>query len=315
MMGDRLKGKAAVVTGAGRGIGRAIAMGLAAEGAQVIVNNPTEEKADEVVTEIKALGGIAAANYDSVVTTEGGNAIIKSVVDNYGKIDILVNNAGILRDRMLFNMTFEEWDAVIKVHLYGAFNCTRPACVIMREHRSGRIINIISGVGLMGGNGQANYGAAKAGMAGFTRVAARDLGRFGITVNAVHPSAATRMSLSDAVFAARLARGGKSMLGTTVSSIDEAKAEREKMQPEDVAPFIVWLASDASSNINGRVFAARGGLVALYNEQFLEKSIYKEGRWTVDELAAIIPATIATGIVNPAPPQPEQEKPAPKKDI
>ena len=159
-----------------------------------------------MVSEIKNKGGEAVANYDSVATVEGGENIIKTAVDNFGRIDILVNNAGILRDRMLFNMAPEEWDAVIKVHLYGVFNCTKPAAVLMRQQRSGRIINTSSSSGLIGNSGQANYGAAKAGIAGFTRVVARDLGRYGITVNTSAPGAATIMTRSEEVLAARQIR-------------------------------------------------------------------------------------------------------------
>jgi NAD(P)-dependent dehydrogenase (short-subunit alcohol dehydrogenase family) len=307
-MADRLKDKVAVVTGSGRGIGRAIVMALAEEGAKVVVNNPTAEKADEVVDEIKAKGGVAIPNYDSVATYEGGTNIINAAVDSYGKIDILVNNAGVLRDRMIFNMTPEEWDIVIKVHLYGAFNCGQPASKLMRQQRSGRIINIISGVGVAGGSGQANYGAAKAGMAGFTRVCARDLGRYGITVNAVHPSAATRMTLSDTVLDSRKVRAERGVAGSAAVSRDDARAEREALMPEDAAPIVVYLASDAAAHINGQLFAARGGIVALYSHPAQVKTIYKEGRWTLDELLAMIPTTLTAGLVNPAPPQPPKQE-------
>ncbi|TMA94455.1 MAG: SDR family NAD(P)-dependent oxidoreductase, partial [Deltaproteobacteria bacterium] len=183
----RLDGKAAVVTGAGRGIGRAIAELLAAEGAAVVVNDLGAEVdgrgsqasvADEVVAAIRAKGGRAVASYESVADFQAAERI----------------NAGILRDRMLFNMTEEEWDAVIAVHLKGTFNCTRHAAVHMRQQRRGRIVSISSTSGVYGNSGQANYGAAKDGIAGLTRVASRDLGRYGITVNAVCPGALTRMS-------------------------------------------------------------------------------------------------------------------------
>ncbi len=178
-MGDRLKDKVAVVTGSGRGVGRAIALGMAGEGAKVVVNDlgvardgsgSSSSAADDVVAEIKKMGGQAVANYDSVATAEGGESIIKTAVEKFGRIDILVNNAGFLRDRMIFNMTPDDWDTIMKVHLYGTFNTTKPASVLMRQQRYGRIINTSSSSGLLGNAGQSNYGAAKGGIAAFTRV-------------------------------------------------------------------------------------------------------------------------------------------------
>lgn len=307
-MGDRLKGRVAVVTGAGRGVGRGIALLMAEEGAKVVVNDLGVERdgtsaargpADDVVAEIKAKGGEAVANYDSVATVEGGENIIKTAVDHFGKIDILVNNAGFLKDRMIFNMAPEDWDAVIKVHLYGHFNCTKPAAVLMRQQRSGRIINISSVSGLQGNAGQSNYAAAKAGIAGFTRSCARDLGRYGVTVNSVAPTAATRMTVSDEMeeaLKARIARG---------EITEEQAAARRPADPEDNAPIVVYLATDAAANINGSVFQSRGGAIELcYHPLPPQKVIYKEGRWTVDELERIMPRTLASELVNPAPPQP-----------
>jgi NAD(P)-dependent dehydrogenase (short-subunit alcohol dehydrogenase family) len=256
--------------------------------------------ADEVVAEIKAKGGEAVANYDNVATTEGGENIIKTAIDTYGKIDILVNNAGILRDKMIFNMTPEEWDGVIKVHLYGTFNCTRPAAILMRQQKSGRIINTSSSSGLIGNAGQSNYGAAKAGIAGFTWVCARDLGRYGITVNCIVPAAATRMTVSPEMEAARSARAAREgrtppPAGTTGGGGNH---------PDDVAPMVVYLATDAAANINGYCFGAAGGTFSLYANPAVAKSIHKMGRWTLDELDRIIPTTLTRGLVNPAPPAP-----------
>jgi len=312
-MGNRLKGKVAVVTGAGGGIGRGEALLLAEEGAKVVVNDLGTNRdgtgiatspADQVVAEIKNRGGEAVANYDNVATTEGGEKIIKTAVDNFGKIDILVNNAGILRDKMIFNMAPEEWDSVIKVHLYGTFNCTRPAAVLMRQQRSGRIINTSSTSGLIGNAGQSNYGAAKAGIAGFTWVCARDLGRYGITVNCIVPAATTRMTASpemDAARAARTTRAGIPASGTRPQPPSGGGGQ----DPDDVAPMVVYLASDAAANINGYCFGAAGGQFSLYANPAPMKSIHKMGRWTLDELDRIIPRTLAAGLVNPAPPAPQ----------
>ncbi len=344
-MADLLKDKAAVVTGAGRGLGRAFAMALAAEGAKVVVNDLGVERdgsgvahgpADDVVAEIKAQGGEAVSNYDNVTITEGGENIIKTCVDSFGKIDILVNNAGILRDRMLFNMSPEEWDSVIKVHLYGLYNCTKPACILMRQQRSGRIINITSPTALMGGNpGQSNYGAAKAGVMGFTRVVSREMGRYGVTVNAFCPVAATRMTQSPEMEAARQQRPSRPQAGAGGPGGPPGgggpggppggggpggppggggpggpPAQRPRMaEPEDNAPMIVFLATDAAANINGQTFGLSGtGGVSLYAPfPPALKSIHKDGRWTVDELVRLVPTTLAQGLVNPSPPQPPKE--------
>ncbi len=314
-MGDRLKDKAAVVTGAGRGIGRGIALALAEEGAKVVINDPgvaadgsggETSPADDVVAEIKANGGVAVANYDSVATTEGGNNIIQAAVDNFGKIDILVNNAGILRDRMVFNMTLEEWDAVIKVHLYGVFNCTKPAAVLMRQQRSGRIINMTSTSGITGNAGQANYGAAKAGIAGFTRVVARDMGKYGVTVNAIAPAAVTRLTVSPEMEEARGRRAERA--GAAGQPQPQPPAGGGIAEPEDVAPIVLFLATDAAANINGCIFGTGGGRIDLYPHLVPIKSIHKDGRWTLDELLNIMPGTLAAGLVNPAPPAPPTQQ-------
>lgn len=305
-MGDRLKGKVAVVTGAGRGIGRAEALLLAEEGAKVVVNDlggagdgtgADTSPADEVVKEIKGRGGEAVANYDSVATTEGGESIIKTAIDSFGRLDILVNNAGVLRDRMVFNMTPEEWDVVMKVHLYGHFNCTKPACVIFRQQRSGRIINTSSEAGL-GNMGQANYSAAKEGIVGFTRTVARDMGRYGVTCNAIRPIAATRLTVTPELQAA-LERAKAAGVPPPADV-----ADLPSLSTEDIAPFVVYLASDEAANINGCIFAIKGGQLSLYPEPAPIKTIFKEGRWTLDELADIIPRTLARDLVNPSPPQP-----------
>ena len=221
-MTARLEGRNAVVTGAGRGIGRAVALALAAEGASVVVNDPGVNvdgsghdagPAEQVAGEICAAGGSAVANYDSVADLAGGEAIVRQCVDAFGPVDILVNVAGILRDRMIFNMSEEEWDAVIAVHLKGHYNTIKPASVLMRQQRYGRIVNFSSISGLRGISGQSNYGAAKAGIAGLTRVVARDLGRYGVTCNAIAPGAQTRMTAT-VPDSARQLRAQRGMAGT-----------------------------------------------------------------------------------------------------
>ncbi len=300
-MGDRLKGKVAIVTGAGRGIGRGEALALASEGAKVVVNDlggATDGSgagavpADEVVAEIKKMGGEAVANYELVSTGKGGENIIKTAVNAFGKLDILVNNAGILRDKMLFNMTEEEWDIVIKVHLYGHFNTIRPASVLFRQQKSGRIINTSSIAGLGMTFGQANYGAAKEGIVGLTRKVAQDLGRYGVTCNCIRPNAGTRLTLSD------------EMRKTWPKEAIEALSS---YRPEDIAPVVVWLASDAAAHVNGRTFFVQTGLVALYSEPVQEKTILKVGGWTIDELFMYMPTTLTAGVVNPYPPAPPKQ--------
>jgi NAD(P)-dependent dehydrogenase (short-subunit alcohol dehydrogenase family) len=296
-MTKRLAGRVAIVTGAGRGIGRGEALALASEGAKVVVNDlggavdgsgAAASPADEVVAEIKKLGGEAVANHDSVANTKGGETIVKTAIDSFGKVDILVNNAGILRDRMLFNMTEEDWDLVLKVHLYGHFHTIRAVSPFFREQRYGRIINTASVAGLNATTyGQANYGAAKEGIVGLTRKVARDMGRYGVTCNCIRPNAGTRLTISDEMKKAR----------------PEAIARFEQMKPEDIAPLVVWLASEEASNVNGRTFYAETGRIGLYSEPILEKQLVKVGGWTIDELFTFMPGTMTKDLVNPDPPQ------------
>jgi len=297
-MGDRLKDKVAIVTGAGRGIGRGEALALASEGAKLVINDlggatdgsgSGNTPAEDVVAEIKKMGGEAVPNYDSVATAEGGENIVKTAIDAFGKLDILVNNAGILRDTMVFNMTEDQWDVIMKVHLYGHFHTIKPASVLFRQQRSGRIINTSSAAGLGITFGQANYGAAKEGIVGLTRKVAQDLGKYGVTCNAIRPNAGTRLTLSDDMKKSRT---------------EEAIARFEANKPEDIAPLVVWLASDDAANVNGRTFFVQTGIVALYSEPVHEKSILKAGGWTIDELFLNMPTSLAAGLVNPYPPAP-----------
>jgi len=303
----RLDGKAAVVTGAGRGIGRAIAELLAAEGAAVVVNDVGSEVdgrgagtnvADEVVAAIRERGGRAVASHESVADYAAAERIVGTAVREFGAIDVLVNNAGILRDRMLFNMSEEEWDAVIAVHLKGTFNCTRHAAVHMRQQRRGRIISISSASGVYGNSGQANYGAAKDGIAGFMRVVSRDLGRYGITVNAVCPGALTRMSQT-VPQSARRTRNERGL----ETGFEERGFPLRNFGPENVAPWVVYLATDAARDVNGQTFLVMAGLVALLGYPAPIRTIQKDGRWTPEEIATIFPHTLGMDLANPAPPE------------
>ena len=308
-MTDKLKGRNAVVTGAGRGIGRAVALLLAQEGANVVVNDPgvnvdgtghDAALADQVVQEIRGAGGAAVANYDSVADIAAGESMIKQCVDAFGRIDILINVAGILRDRMVFNMTEEEWDAVIAVHLKGHYNTIRPASVLMRQQRYGRIVNFSSISGLRGNSGQANYGAAKAGIAGLTRVVARDLGRHGVTCNAIAPVAQTRMiaAIPETGHRFRAQRGIAAALEPVVEPT-----------PEHVAPMTVYLCTDEAWNINGKIFHVAGGQVSLAAEETPLRQISKAGKWEVEELLSLLPTHLMFGVENPAPPPPDLEIP------
>jgi len=304
-MGRRLDGKVAVITGAGGGIGRAIAHLMAAEGAAVVVNDLGTDvsgrgeapgPADVVVGEIRTAGGRACASYGDVSSWASAEKMIDTAVREFGRIDILVNNAGILRDRMLFNMAEAEWDGVIAVHLKGTFNCIRHACAHMRQQRSGRIISMSSTSGLYGNSGQANYGAAKDGIAGLTRVVAREMGKYGVTVNAVAPAAATRMmaAIPESARRARDARG---------VALPRSQGSLGSLAPEDVAPFVVYLATAAAADINGQTFAVMGGVIAHLNDPAPLRSIEKPTRWTPEEIARIFPTTLGRDLVNPAPPQ------------
>ncbi|UCD55954.1 MAG: SDR family NAD(P)-dependent oxidoreductase [Candidatus Hydrogenedentota bacterium] len=268
-----LDGKVAIVTGSGGGIGRCHALALAKEGAKVVVNDVGGDRsgtgsgkgmADHVADEIKAAGGEAAANYDSVATIEGGKAIVQTALDAFGQIDILVNNAGILRDKTLLKMDENMWDGVIAVHLKGTFACTQPTAQWMKEHGSGgRIINTSSTSGLLGNFGQSNYGAAKAGIAGFTRVCALELVKYGITVNAVVPVAKTRMTEDLAPF---------------------ADLKEGELDPAYISPMVVFLASDLGKDITGKFFLIRGPQISVMEVKTTE-GVAKAGMWTPQELA------------------------------
>lgn len=303
-MANLLQDKVAIVTGAGRGVGKGVAHQLAEEGAKVVVvdlgvnvdgTGANQSVAEQVANEIREAGGTAVACAESVATMAGGENIIQTAIDSFEKLDIVVTCAGILRDRMVFNMSEEEWDDVIAVHLKGTFTIVKNACILFRQQRSGRVITFSSTSGLYGNSGQANYGAAKDGIAGFTRVVARDMGRYGVTANSISPSASTRMTTS----VPEEARSLRASRGITSGSSTTLRGE-----PEDIAPFVTWLASDESSHVNGHVFHVTAGLISLLNEPDPIKTIHKEGRWTLEELAKVFPATLGLELHNPAPAPP-----------
>jgi NAD(P)-dependent dehydrogenase (short-subunit alcohol dehydrogenase family) len=289
-----LENKVAVITGGGNGIGREVSKLFGQEGAKVVVNDlgvavdgsgGTQSAADAVAKEITAAGGTAVANYNSVATPEGGQAIIQTALDNFGKIDIVVHVAGILRDRMIFNMSIEEWDAVVNVHLRGAFCVIRPAAALMRAQKSGRIISFSSG-SAAGNSGQANYSAAKAGILGLTRTAARDLAKYGITVNAIWPSAATRMTATvpEAATAMRAERG-----------LSRASGARPQIRdPRHVAPMVAYLASDLAQDITGQTFAIGGERLALISNPAPVREVYCPGGWTLEKMLELFPQTLGT---------------------
>jgi NAD(P)-dependent dehydrogenase (short-subunit alcohol dehydrogenase family) len=286
-----LKDKVAVVTGAARGIGREIALLLAQQGARVVVNDyggseagsgGGSSPADEVVGEIKRAGGQAVASYDSVATMAGGKNIVDTAVRTFGRIDIVVNNAGILRDRMIFNMSEEEWDAVINTHLKGSFAVTRAAAPLMREQKWGRFVNMTSTSGLVGNVGQANYAAAKLGIVGLTRVTALDMARYNVTANCISPFAWTRM------------------IGTIPTQTEAQKARVEKikkMSPAHIAPLAAYLCTDDARDVSGQVFGVRGKEIMLFGHHRPLMRIHHAEGWTVERLSDVFPGTMQQHLV------------------
>ena len=265
-----------VVTGAGRGIGRAHALAFAAEGAPVVVNDVDGDATAGVVAEIEALGGQAVANTSDVADWAGARDLIGTALAHFGRLDVLVNNAGFVRDRMLVNLGEDEWDAVVRVHLKGHFAPLRHAADHWRAEAkagrmpSARVINTSSGAGLLGSVGQGNYSAAKAGIAGLTVVAAAELARYGVTVNAIAPAARTRMT--EAVFA----------------SMARPDAGFDAMAPENVSPLVVWLGSEESSQVTGRVFEVEGGKVSVAQAWRHGPAVDKGDRWDPAELGPVV---------------------------
>lgn len=280
-----LDGRVAVITGAGRGIGREHALLFAAEGARVVVNDlggaldgsgDDRTPAEQVVAEIEALGGEAVASDDDITEWEGGRRLVETAVETFGDLHTLVNNAGILRDRVLVNMTEEEWDSVVEVHLKGHFVPTRHAAAYWRERsKAGQevrasVINTSSTSGLLGNPGQTNYGAAKAGIAAFTVIAAQELARYGVRVNAIAPAARTRMTEST----------------PGLSDIVKAPADASQFDtwdPANISPLVAYLATE-DCPATGRVFFIQGGTIRAFQNWTMTDTLERSARWTVAEL-------------------------------
>lgn len=299
-MGDRLKDQGAVVTGAGRGIGREIALALAAEGAKVVAVDPGVTRAgddfdatpvNETVAEIKKRGGTAVANYSSVTDFKACGDIIKSCIENFGRLDILANIAGIVRQGMIWELSEEDWDKVIKVHLYGTFNTTKWAANIMKAQRRGRIINTTA-IAILGAPDNSNYSAAKGGITSFSLAVARELTGYGVTCNVLMPTAYTRMPADK--------DGLKHSLDVYLEAGILTKDEYDRQLatigvprddgPEHIPPIVVYLCTDEALNITGKVFAAGKGRIGIYNDPPQIRQIFNEGEiWSLDQLIKLIP--------------------------
>lgn len=273
-MGDMLKGKVVVVTGSGSGIGRDFALAFAANGAQVIVNDVSKSAegvsaAEQVVDEIKAAGGAAAASTDSVAEWQSGSRIIQAALDHFGRIDCVVNNAGIVRDRFFFNMSLEEWRAVIDVHLNGSFFVARAAAPYFKSQESGAYVHMTSTSGLIGNIGQANYSAAKMGIAGLSKSIALDMAKFNVRSNCIAPWAWTGMT-------------------ATIPDTPENRPRIEKMKKMEsakIAPLAVFLASDAAAKVSGQIFGVRANEIYFFNQIRMIRSVHRSDGWTPEAIA------------------------------
>ena len=293
MPGGSCEGRVVVITGAGNGIGRAHARAFAAQGARVVVNDlggardgagTSAGPAQAVVDEIRAAGGEAVASTDDISSWAGAGRLIEAAVAAFGGLDVVVNNAGILRDRMIVTMTEQDFDSVIAVHLKGTFAVLHHAAAYWRQRakdghaNDARVINTTSPSGLFGNPGQGNYGPAKAGIASLTVIAARELGRYGVTVNAIAPTALTRMTEDlDAM---------------------RALAATSELSPEAISPLVVWLGSAASAEVTGRVFGVWGNTVTVLEGWVNGPSVSRDTRWDAGELSAVIPGLVAKAAPN-----------------
>ena len=304
-MGNRLEGKVAVVTGAGRGIGRGVALLLAEEGASVVVNDlgcdvdgsgASKAPADSVAEEIKSRGGNAVANYDNVAEMEGGENVVKTAVDSYGRLDVLVNSAGITRDRMIFQMTPEDFDLIIRNNGKATFATCKFAAIVFRQQRSGRIVNMTSDAGL-GEIGRSNFAAASEGIVGVTRTVARDLGRYGVTCNGISPMVETRQfpgTVDEYRVASGAPRDERAGIGQSPPLADwQGPGYRD--DPDNVAPLAVYLSTYAAPHINGYIFGVRGGSIYLYSNPAIERSVHKFGNFNMDEMDVLMPKMIGSG--------------------
>ena len=293
-----LEGKVAIITGAGRGIGREEALLMAKHGAKVVVNDlgghfdgtgQSRSPAEEVVKEIRSAGGEAVANFESVTDFKAAKRIFECAIDNFGKLNIVVNNAGILRDRMIFNMSEEDWDAVVGVHLRGAFNMARHACAYWREQHkngnvlNGRIINTSSDSGLIGNAGQSNYGSAKAALAAMAIIVDLDMARYGVTANAIAPVARTRMTV-------------EGVPGAAAVKTEVKPGEWDAYNPANVAPVVVWLASDDAKDVHGEVFRSGLGGVWILQGWHTAEVISQKGPWDPAVLGAKLKEELAKGV-------------------
>tara|TARA_B100000427_G_scaffold329517_1_gene346066 strand:- start:733 stop:2469 length:1737 start_codon:yes stop_codon:yes gene_type:complete len=294
-----LSGKVAIVTGASGGIGKEIAKLLAAEGASIVVadigssldgSSENSEPALKIVEEINELGGNAVASLNTVTSMAGAKNIIDDAISNFGKLDILVAAAGILRDRMIFNMSEQEWDDVLSVHFKGTFSVVKASISHLIKQKFGRIITFSSVSGLYGYGGQSNYGAAKEGISGFTKSLSKELFKYGVTANIISPGAKTRMTESVPNKTLSMRKGDFKIPEDILSN-----------HPSQVPPMIAWLASDASSNVTGKIFHCVGNRISLMKDPSEYRSINKKTKWFPEEIAAIFPETIGMDLINPAP--------------